>query len=139
MQQLKNYSDKLLEIELFKKNNSKTFNELEKLQSELEEAEKELKAISKETGKDIENEVVSVKVIESYTKFFDYETFFESATKLEKAALTKAGGIVTSQEINKDVFDECVKQGLISQHTRQMTYREELKGKSVRIINKLNK
>lgn len=134
--QLKNYTNKLLQLELFKNNNSKLFDDLNQLQEELQKAEIELKEVAKEKGEDIENDVVSVKVIECYTKFFDYNTFEKEATKKEKSALEKSGGIIITKEIDKTIFDGCVKAGLISQEVRQKTYKEEFKNKSIRIINK---
>lgn len=123
MRELKNYTAQLIKLELYKKNHSKIFSDLENLESLYEEAKEVLRNAIKKTKKDVENDVVSVSYVPKYNKFFDYETFISSADKKEIQALQKANGI--KHELNKEVFIECVKQGLITIETKQAAYREK--------------
>jgi hypothetical protein len=134
---LQNFTDQLLKIELFKKNNAKIFEDLERMEYALEQLREIVKEKVKDKKIDVENDVVAVKYIPSYKKFYDFDLFLDSASKKEIEILKKAKGI--EQEINRDVFNELVKQGLISLETKQMCFRETEGAISIRFINKLIK
>ena len=135
MKTLKNYSQKLLEVQLFKKNNAQVFSDLEKLQDELLELEAKLKLEVKKTMKDVENDVVKVSVSERWHKYYSYDKFYSYADKKEINILEKAKGFI--KEIDKVVFDECVKQNLISRETKQACFEEKLLNKMVIIKSKI--
>lgn len=132
---LQKYTEKLIELDLFRDCNKDIVNKIEELSKELEALAEELKNIAKEENKDIENNVVKVSVIERWKKTYDYETFSIVAPEKEFQILKKAKGI--KSEIEKPVFDELVKQGLISEETKQNIFKEELITKSVLIKHKL--
>lgn len=134
MDNLKNYSEKLLEIQLFKTNNAKLFQKLENLQEELNELEVELKDECKKDG-DMENDIVKVSRSERYKKFYDWDTFIGIAEKKEIDILEKAKGV--NHEIKKEVFEELVSQGFIKPDVRQQSFKEELMSIAVIIKNKL--
>lgn len=135
MTNLQKYSDKLLEIELFKTNNSKIFDKLEELDSELSKLEGELKIEAKENG-DMENDIVKVTVVERWNKSYNYDRFLDLAKPEEQEALKKAKGI--DIKIKKDVFDELIKQHLITEESKQMCFMEELSSTAVIIKSKIN-
>ena len=131
---LKSYSDKLVELNLFKNNNAQLFQDFENLQDELSKLEIELKTEAKEKG-DMENDIVKILVSERYKKFYDINKFLNSANKSEIQSLEKAKGI--KREINKEIFDELYKQGLITVLTKQSSFKEEFIGKMITIKSKL--
>jgi len=133
MKELKNYTDKLIELNLFKKNNAKIFQDLENLEAGLKEAENALREKARETGKDIENKNVKVTVTERYNKFYDFSLFMKVAKGKEIEALDEAGGI--KQEVDKIKFLECFNDGKISNETRLAIYKEELGSVAVTIKN----
>jgi len=131
---LKSYSDKLVELNLFKNNNAQLFQDFENLQDELSKLEVELKTEAKEKG-DLENDIVRVLVSERYKKFYNIDKFLDSADKSEVQNLEKAKGI--KREIDKKIFDECYSQGLITVMTKQASFSEEFIGKMITIKSKL--
>lgn len=135
MDTLKNYTDTLLRLNLFKKLNAKTLSGLGELESNLLDAKALLQNKVKETKTDIENKVVKVSYIERYKKYYDYKSFLKIENEKEYLELEKAKGIIT--EIDKKVFDDCVKKGNISRETRLAIFKEELLSTSVLIKNKL--
>jgi len=132
---LNNYSTKLVELQLFKNNNAKVFNKLEKLQTELTKIETQLKLEVKNGGKDIENDIVSVKISERYSKYYDYAAFLGSANEEEIVSLEEAKGII--REIDKDIFNELVEQNLITRVTKLNSFREKLLNTAILIKSKL--
>jgi len=134
MKELKNYTEKLAELRLFQKINMAIFEEYTKLEEQLSEAQKELKEAVKENKKSVEDDMVEVKYIPTFKKKYDFDTFFEVATDLEREAINKAGGL--SNVVDKKVFEECVKQGLISLETKSKCFTEEAGPISVRINEK---
>ncbi len=134
MNALKNYSQKLVELNLFRKNNAQLFLDYENLQDELKELEVELREEVKEKG-DEQNEFVKATRVERWKKYYDYDLFVSRASKLEKSCLEKAKGIIT--EIRKDVFDELNKQGIIKDKTKQTCFKEELLNVAVIIKQKI--
>lgn len=134
MNNLQNYSEKLLEMELFKKNNAELFQKLENLQEELNELEIVLKEEVREKG-DRENEFVKAIKIERYKKYYDYNVFIRIAEEKEIKILEKAKGV--NHEIKKEIFDELVNQGLINKDIKQQSFKEELISITVVVKSKL--
>lgn len=128
MNALKNYSQKLIELDLFKKSNTQLFFDYENLQKELENLRIELQKEVKENG-DVQDEFTKATRVERWHKYYSWDLFVASASKIEKKCLMEAGGV--NVEINKDVFNECVKQGLINQDTKQAVFKEELSSVAV--------
>ena len=135
MQILKDYSEKLVAIQLFKNEHAQIFQDLENLESELDILSGQLKDEVKEKQQDQENDTVKVLYVEKFRKFYDYDAFLDFATHEEQKILQKSKGIVS--EIDKEVFDECVKQGLIKVETKQACFKEEPLTPAVIIKNKI--
>jgi single-stranded DNA-specific DHH superfamily exonuclease len=131
---LNSYTKKLLEIELFKKENAQIFKDLENLETQKEELEKELHKEVKENG-DLENEIVKCTRVERWKKSYSYPLFLANATDKEVNILNEFKGI--KQEIDKPVFENCVEEGLISTETAQKSFQEELSSVAVIIKSKL--
>jgi len=131
MKTLQDYTNKLIELNLFKKNNAKIFLDLENLENNLNEAELKLKEKVRETRLDIANKSVKVTVSERYNKYYDFTLFMKLANGKEIEALDEAGGI--KHEINKIKFKECFDDGKISNKTRLAIYKEELGSVAVTI------
>jgi len=134
MEAIKQYSDKVLEMELFKKNNKELFAKYEELQKEKEELKKQVVEEIKTNRQDYEDDVIQAKFVPKFKKYYDINSFLATAEKPEYNALSKAKGIKT--EIDKKVFEELYKQGLISQKTKQASFIEEPMSESV-IIKEL--
>ncbi|MCK4782077.1 hypothetical protein KAS79_04125 [Candidatus Parcubacteria bacterium] len=135
MNTLKHYTENLLRLELFKKLHAKTFAELGELENNLLNAKAILQEEIKQTKQDVENENVKVSYIERYKKDYSYVKFLELKNEMEYNALDLDGGIKT--EIDKKIFDECVKRGDISRETKQFCFKEQLLSTSVLIKSKI--
>ncbi len=135
MDKLKSYSEKLVEIQLLKNNNAQIFADLENLEQEKDELEAQLKKEVKENGVDVENDIVKITVSERYSKFYNFVKFSLTASEEEVKALNEANGVI--QEIDKDIFENLHKQGVISDNTKQISFEEKLLNTAITIKSKI--
>ena len=132
---LNRYSATLVDIQLLKNNNAEVFKQLEILEQDRAELEIKLKEKIKENGVDVENDIVKITISEAWKKYYDYELFIGNASQEEVNSLVAANGV--EREIKKEIFDECVKQGLISGNTKQSSFKEEQMTTRIIIKSKL--
>lgn len=132
---LENYTKIAGEVADFKAENQAVFDEYDALLVQLQEAEIALKAEVRDNVKGhLENQFVRVVYSPAFKKSYDLETVLSMITPKQKSKLTELGGI--KQEIDRVIFEDCVKNGIIGVEVQQEAFREE--EQTPRIIIKEN-
>lgn len=133
MNVLQKYTERVNELHAFEKAHVRIFKELNFLRDEIRTLETKLKEEARTTG-GVENESIRVVVTRAWRKWYDAAKLWKLATADDRLTLLDSGAI--TQEVDKKVFEQLLKDERVDRRLAVETFYEEEMTPRISIVEK---